>query len=119
MQFPWHLYIMAALYILAGINHFARPKMYMRIMPAYIPAHRTMVNLSGVAEILLGLGLCFPETKDYAVYGIIIMLVVFLPIHFHMLSSPKAGMGLPRWLLVWRIPLQFVLIWWAWTYLKI
>ncbi len=118
MQFPWHLYIMAALYILAGINHFARPGMYIKIMPPYVPVHRPLVYLSGVAEILLGVGLCFPATKDYAVYGIIVMLVVFFPVHFHMLSSSKAGEGLPRWLLILRIPLQFVLIWWAWTYLK-
>lgn len=90
----------------------------MRIMPRYLPAHKTLVLLSGLAEILLGIGLCFPETKDLAIYGIILMLLVFLLVHFYMLSSEKAGAGLPKWILIVRIPLQFVLIWWAWFYLK-
>lgn len=109
---------MAFMYIIAGVFHFLKPKMYMRIMPRYLPAHKTLVLLSGLAEILLGIGLCFPETKDLAIYGIILMLLVFLLVHFYMLSSEKAGAGLPKWILIVRIPLQFVLIWWAWFYLK-
>ncbi len=90
----------------------------MRIMPRYLPAHKALVLLSGIAEILLGIGLCFPETKDLAIYGIILMLLVFLLVHFYMLSSEKAGAGLPKWILIVRIPLQFILIWWAWFYLE-
>lgn len=118
MLYPWHLYLMAAIYILAGIFHFIHPKMYMRIMPANLPAHRSLVYLSGLAEISLGIGLFFPEFKDLAVYGIVLMLLVFLLIHFYMLSSKKAGAGFPRWALALRIPLQFALIWWAWYYLR-
>lgn len=118
MIYPWHLYLMAFMYIVAGVFHFLKPRMYMRIMPRYLPAHKTLVLLSGLAEILLGIGLCFPKTKDLAIYGIILMLLVFLLVHFYMLSSEKAGAGLPKWILIVRIPLQFVLIWWAWFYLK-
>ncbi|MCH4823489.1 DoxX family protein [Gramella lutea] len=118
MTYPWHLYLMALMYVIAGVFHFLKPKMYMRIMPRYLPAHKTLVLLSGAAEILLGVGLCFPETKDLAIYGIILMLLVFLLVHFYMLSSEKAGAGLPKWILIVRIPLQFILIWWAWFYLK-
>lgn len=118
MIFPWHLYLMAAMYIFAGIFHFIKPRMYMRIMPQYLPAHKLLVYLSGLAEIGLGIGLCFPETKDFAIYGIILMLLVFLLVHFYMLSSRKAAAGLPKWSLVVRLPLQFLLIWWAWFYLQ-
>jgi len=31
--------------------------MYMKIMPPYVPWHRAMVELSGAAEILGGIGL--------------------------------------------------------------
>ena len=118
MTYPWHLYLMSAMYILAGLMHFLKPKMYLRIMPRYLPAHKSLVLLSGLAEILLGVGLMFPETKDLSIYGIILMLIVFLLVHFYMLSSEKAGAGVPRWALLARIPLQFVLIWWAWFYLR-
>lgn len=118
MTIPWHLYLMAGIYITAGIFHFLKPKMYLRIMPRFLPEPKTLVYLSGMAEIVLGLTLIFPETKNIAVYGIILMLLVFLLVHFYMLSSPKAGAGFPRWALFLRIPLQFVLIWWAWFYLR-
>ncbi|WP_081211395.1 DoxX family protein [Salegentibacter sediminis] len=119
MNYPWHLYAMALMYILAGVLHFLKPKMYMRIMPRYLPKHKSLVYLSGFAEIILGLGLFFPATKDIAIYGLILMLILFFSVHFYMLSSTKAGAGIPKWALWLRIPLQFFLIWWAWFYLKI
>lgn len=116
MYYPWHLYLMAFIYVIAGIIHFIRPKIYLRIMPRYLPNHKFLVYASGLAEIILGILLCFPETKNIAIIGIIAMLLVFLLVHFYMLSSKKAGAGIPQWILVLRIPMQFLLIWWAWHY---
>lgn len=116
MDYPWHLYLMAATYFAAGIMHFVRPKMYMRILPGYLPGHKLLVNLSGIAEIILGVALCFSATKTFAVYAIIAMLTFFLPVHFHMLFGKNASMGLPKWILFLRIPLQFALMYWAFTY---
>lgn len=110
---------MAAMYIIAGIMHFVKPKAYLRIMPRYLPNHKPLVHLSGLAEILLGIGICFPQTQVVSLWGIIAMLTVFFLVHFYMLSSDKAGMGLPKWVLWGRILLQFVLIWWAWFYISI
>jgi len=118
MSNPWHLYLMALMYILAGFFHFLKPKVYFRIMPRYLPAHKTLVYLSGAVEIGLGIGLCFYATKNWAIYGIILMLAVLLLVHFYMLSSRKAGAGIPVWALVLRIPLQFILMWWAYYYLQ-
>jgi uncharacterized membrane protein len=109
---------MAIIYIVAGIFHFIKPKVYLRIMPRFLPAHCELVFLSGVAEVILGIGLLFPQTKNYSLYGIILMLIIFLLVHFYMLSSKKAGAGFPIWALALRIPLQFLLIWWAWHYLS-
>ncbi|MRI00379.1 hypothetical protein GH721_07485 [Kriegella sp. EG-1] len=118
MKFPWHLYLMAATYIGAGIMHFAKPKMYQRILPSYLPGHKLLVLFSGMFEIVLGFAICFTATKNMALYLIIIMLVFFLPVHIHMLYNKKAGMGIPKWVLIWRIPLQFALMLWAFSYLK-
>ncbi|MHA7842909.1 MAG: DoxX family protein [Winogradskyella sp.] len=118
MNNPIGLYIMAGMYILAGLMHFIKPKMYMRIMPRYLPNHKFLVLLSGVAEIVLGSALLFSGTKAFAIYGIIAMLVIFLLVHFYMLSGEKASAGIPKWILILRIPLQFFLMYWAWIYLK-
>ena len=117
MNNPWHLYLMAAIYAFAGLMHFIKPKMYLRIMPRYLPNHKLLVALSGIAEIVLGIGLCFPATRAFSVYAIIAMLTLFLLVHFYMLSSNKAGAGIPKWVLILRLPLQFGLMYWAWWYL--
>lgn len=91
--------------------------MYLRIMPRYLPNHKLLVFLSGLAEISLGIGLCLENTRNLSIYGIMVMLVVFLPVHFYMLSNEKAAAGIPQWILILRIPLQFVLMYWAYSYL--
>lgn len=108
---------MATMYILGGLMHFIKPKVYLRIMPRYLPAHKAMVFWSGVAEVLLGMGLFWVATRNIAVYGIIVMLFVFLMVHFYMLSSEKAAAGIPRWVLLLRVPLQFFLMYWAYLQL--
>lgn len=117
MDYPWHLYLLGSIYVIAGIMHFIVPKIYLRIMPRYLPNHKLLVTLSGLAEILLGIGLCFPETKNIAIMGIILMLTVFLLVHFNMLRGEKESAGIPKWILILRIPLQFVLMYWAYSYL--
>lgn len=119
MNEPWHLYLMAGLYIFAGIMHFIKPRPYLRIIPTYLPNPKALVFWSGVAEIALGVGLCFSQSKNYAIYGVIIMLTVFLLVHFNMLKGQKEAAGIPKWILVLRIPLQFGLMYWAYYYLQL
>ena len=109
---------MAGMYVLAGTLHFIFPKAYLRIMPRYLPAPKSLVLWSGVAEIILGLALCFPPTKNWAIWGIILMLATFLMVHFYMLKGKKEAAGIPKWILVLRIPLQFGLMYWAYWYLQ-
>lgn len=88
----------------------------MRIMPNYLPNHRELVYASGIAEIVLGISLCIPQLKNIAIIGIILMLAVFLMVHFYMLKGEKEGAGIPRYILLLRIPLQFGLMYWAYWY---
>lgn len=108
---------MALMYIFAGLMHFIKPKVYGAIMPSYIPAKRAMVFWSGVAEVLLGIGLLFEQTRAIAIWGVIAMLVVFFTVHIDMLTNEKHKGTFPVWLLWMRIPLQFGLIYWAYQYL--
>lgn len=118
MVYSWHLYLMAVLYVLAGLFHFIKPKLYLQIMPEYLPAHLTLVYGSGLGEIIAGIALCVPQTHVAAVYGVIAMLICFLPVHLAMLLKNEKSMGLPKWMLVFRLLLQFGLMFWAYQYLK-
>lgn len=112
----WHLFLLSGIFVLAGIFHFLKPKAFMRIMPLYIPYHRQLVYLSGLTEITAGIGLLFIATKSLAAWGIVTMLILFFPVHIHMLVNQKAGLGLPKTILVLRLLLQFGLIYWAYLY---
>lgn len=113
---PWHQYLLGVLFILAGMNHFRKPKIYEQIIPPYIPAHSSMVLLSGIAEMILGFMILNKNTQTVAAWGIIIMLLLFIPIHIYMIQNEKAAMKLPKWVLILRLPLQFGLIYWAYLY---
>lgn len=87
-------------------------------MPRYLPKHLLLVHISGIVEVVVGVGLLYTPTKNLAIYTLIAMLIVFLLVHFYMLSSKKAAAGIPRYILLLRIPLQFALMYWAYYYLQ-
>ncbi len=111
------LYLAALLFILAGILHFVKERAYWKMMPLYIPYHKVMVLISGVAEIVLGLGLLSSLTRVYSAWGLIILLIAVFPANIYMATSGKFH-RIPSVLLWLRLPLQFVLIWWMYQYTK-
>lgn len=116
MNFPWHLYIMAFIFILAGINHFRSPRMYQKIIPTYFSNPKLLNILSGIAEIILGIALVIPLLSSYAAWGIIALLIAVFPTHIYMYQNEKVRMGLPKWVLLFRMPLQLGLILWGYQY---
>lgn len=108
------LYLMAGFYTFAGIGHFVATKFFMRIMPPYIPWHKPIVYLSGVAEIGLGILLIMPAYSSWAAWGVIALLVAVFPANLYHFSSGGAGMRIPQWALALRLPLQGLLMLWAW-----
>jgi uncharacterized membrane protein len=113
---PWHQYVMGILLVLAGMNHFRTPKLYERIVPPYIPAAGTVVILSGILEMVLGFMLMNKNSQTEAAWGIIIMLILFIPAHVYMIQNKKASLKVPKWALILRFPLQLALILWAYHY---
>ena len=109
------LYVMAIFYAGAGVNHFIKPKFYLSIMPSFLPAHNLLNQISGAAEIILAIGLFFKPTRMISSYLIIAMLISFFLVHISHLFQPPKLAGGRYWIIVLRIPLQFVLIYWAWV----
>jgi uncharacterized membrane protein len=108
------------LYVIAGSLHFIKTDAYVRIMPPYIPWHLAMVRISGVCEILGGLGLLVPRTRRTAAWGLIALLIAVFPANIYMASNPvDAGAASIAPVLRWgRLPLQLLLIWWLLLYTK-
>ena len=110
------LYIMASMYIFAGIPHFWKPKAYLKIMPSYLPYHLELVYLSGALEILFGAMLFFPETQSVGAWGIIAVLIGVLPANIDMAVKYKGKKPWVRLVLWLRLPLQAWLVYWAWLF---
>jgi uncharacterized membrane protein len=109
---------MGLLYVTAGTLHFVFVGRYASIVPAYMPAHRTLVLVSGAAEIAGGLGVLFRPTQRAAAWGIILLLVAVFPANLWMAQHPERYSFVPEWLLWVRLPLQLALIAWAWRYTR-
>lgn len=113
------LWIMAAFYVLGGVMHFARPDFYLPMMPPYLPWHAALIFLSGVAELGLGLAVLSPVLRRFAAWGIILLLIAIFPANIHIalhnvpVFGATQGAGVWNWV---RLPLQGVLILWAWWY---
>ncbi|HVR06059.1 MAG TPA: hypothetical protein VMS02_08450 [Solirubrobacteraceae bacterium] len=103
-------------FIGAGINHFAMPRAYERIVPPSLQrVARQVVALSGVAEIACGVGVLLPPTRRAAGVGTIALLAAVFPANLHMARAPQEFRRIPRWALYARLPLQPLMMWWAWS----
>ncbi|MFN3267505.1 MAG: hypothetical protein ACK41E_11780 [Deinococcales bacterium] len=109
------LWIFALLLIVAGLNHFWNPKFYLQIMPPYLPYRLELVYISGVLEVLGGALLLFAKTRELGVWLSIATLVLVYPANVHMALNSGAYSNIPAWILWVRLPLQALLIWWAYS----
>ncbi len=110
------LYLMAALYFFTGVMHFRYPKVFGKIIPPILGNKKLINTLSGAAEIILAVALLIPGITEYAAWGVIALLVAVFPANIYHLQQKGAGMKIPIWLLWLRLPLQGVLIYWAYLY---
>ena len=110
--------IFGLVFIAAGANHFINPKFYLSMMPPYLPWPYRLVILSGVAEVALGVGLLIPQTSQYAAWGLIFLLIAVFPANIHMATNPEVFPTIPSLMLWLRLPLQGVLILWAYWYTR-
>jgi uncharacterized membrane protein len=115
----WSQRLLAAFFVLAGMMHFLRPRAYEAIVPPYIPRPRETVIVSGVAEIAGGVAVVPEATRNFAGLWLIALLAAVFPANVHMALQPEQIRGLdlnriPRWTLWARLPLQPLMMLWAW-----
>jgi uncharacterized membrane protein len=108
--------LLAVLFVAAGIAHWLRPGIYLKIMPPYLRWPRALVYVSGVAEIVLGVLLLVPRTTHLAAWGLIALLIAVFPANVHMALHPELYPRISPVLLWLRLPLQGVLIAWVYAY---
>jgi uncharacterized membrane protein len=102
-------------FVLAGAMHFVVPRTYQRMMPPHVPRHRELVYVSGVAEIVGGLGLIPRATRRPAGWWLIATLIAVFPANVHMALHPEEWPEIPGGATgLWaRLPFQAVFIAWV------
>jgi uncharacterized membrane protein len=108
-------WILVVFFVVAGANHFRTPAIYYGMMPAWVTWPVTANALSGVAEILGGIGLAIPPTQRLAGWGLIALLVVVFPANVHVaLQGRMPGTDFSLATLWLRLPFQGLFIYWVW-----
>jgi uncharacterized membrane protein len=117
------LVVMIIFYLVAGANHFRNPSSYIKIIPSYFPYKPALNLVAGIFELLFGVMLMFNSIRTWAAWGIILMMVAFIPVHVQMVKDAPFLLGdkmmvspLVAWIRL--IVLQPLLILWAWWYTK-
>ena len=100
----------------AGISHFTNFKMYLPFIPRFIPA-ATLIYGSGLVELVLGIGVFIPQYRSNSIFGILILMIVFLPLHIIDIFKEKPAIGSRKAAFI-RLPIQFLLIFIAWYIYK-
>jgi uncharacterized membrane protein len=107
--------LLGAFFVGAGVNHFVMPRVYESIVPSSMRSQAgPLVAVSGVAEIAGGVGVLLPGTRRLAGLGLIALLAAVFPANLHMARNPEHYRRVPRWALYARLPLQPLMMRWAW-----
>jgi uncharacterized membrane protein len=110
------LVLLAAFFVFAGVTHFTNPEFFIAIVPDWLPDPPLMVAVSGVFEILGGVGVLIPQTRRLAGWGLIALLIAVYPANVEMALHPDEWLaqGMTKAQLWGRLPLQFLFLAWAW-----
>lgn len=112
--------ILAVALVIVGITHFIRPEQYARIVPPVFPAPVSLVYISGVFEILGGIGLLIPVVSVAAAWGLISLFIAVFPANIYQALHSVPIDGIPHHPALYsaRLPFQAVFISWAWWYTR-
>src|ERR1700689_3623373 len=106
---------LAALFIGGGVNHFSMPSPYEQIVPPKLKGQaKLLVQVSGVAEVAGGVGVLLPATRRLSGLSLVALLAAVFPANWYMARAPESFPKIPRAALYGRLPLQPLMMLWAW-----
>ncbi|HSI09931.1 MAG TPA: DoxX family protein [Rariglobus sp.] len=109
-------WVLALFFIIAGVNHFLAPEIYLGMMPAWLPFKESANVISGAAEIAGGIGLLIPRFRRAAAWGLIALLIAVFPANIQVaIQGHMPGLENAPPALLWaRLLFQPVFVAWVW-----
>jgi uncharacterized membrane protein len=86
-------YLFTLLMLAAGITHFIKTRLYLKIVPEFFPFRIFIVQISGIVEIVFGVGLLIAETQKSAAAGVLMLMILLLPLHIWDIFREKPAFG--------------------------
>jgi uncharacterized membrane protein len=106
--------LLAAFLLGAGIMHFVNPDFFDAIVPPWVPGSvRAATYVSGVAEILVGLGVLVGRIRRMALWSAAVLFVAVYPANLYMAWDWRDRTLADQLVAYGRLPLQIPMIWWA------
>ena len=106
---------LAIFFIYFGTDHFTNPDFYLSIMPPSFPLHHEAVYISGLFEIIGGVGILIYRFRKIAGWGLFALVIAVYPANIYMAITPSAFPDIPIFILYFRLGLQFIFLYWAYT----
>ncbi len=102
---------LAAILGMSGLVHLGKPEVYEPIMPSVVPAHRSVIFASGVAELLCAAGLLVPRLRKPAGWASAALLLAVYPANLKMAGDAAQTDNTGFKAIAWgRLPLQVPMI---------
>ena len=109
------VFTLSVFFISFGIDHFVNPEFYLSIMPPNLPLKLEAVYISGLFEILGGVGVLIASTRKIASLGLVTLLVAVYPANIYMALNPERFPEVSINVLYFRLILQFFFFYWAYS----
>ena len=111
MKYIWNFLriLFALFFVYAGTQHFIQPEFFNAFVPKFLIFKLPIIYASGATEIVFGVLLLITRYTHVAASGILILMLLFLPIHIWDVITDTPAIGSHQAALL-RLPMQFVLI---------
>ena len=124
-------HLTGAFFASAGVMHFVRPDFFDALVPRWFPSPKLANQVSGAAEIVLGLGMIPRRTRPLAARGLLALTAAVYPANIDMAINDVVvkpgedgrmerveGVKAARTVNLIRLPMQFVMAWAVWRHLR-
>jgi uncharacterized membrane protein len=112
---------MLVMLLFTSIGHFRYTEGMSLMLPNSIPYKKAIIFISGIIEIIAGVMLLFPKTRDWAAIFLIAFFLIILPANIYAalkhVDFEKRTFDGPGPNYLWfRVPLQLIFILWVWFF---
>ena len=107
---PRDLALLAGLFTVSGTVHLVAPRVFEPLVPRWLPAHRQVVLVSGVAELVCAAGLLLPATCRVSAVASAALLVGVFPGNLQMVADARGRSRAYQVATLVRLPLQLPMV---------